>query len=317
MLRFSLSYFWWLASFFRSRHDLAVELVALRQQLSVLKRKNPRPRLDRWDRLFWVVLRRLWSRWAEALIVVKPETVVSWHRAGFRLYWRFLSRRGPGRPRITSELRQLLQRLARENPLWGAPRIHGELLKLGFEVSERTISRYLARLGGREGDTGKRWLTFLKNHREVMAAMDFFTVPTATFRVLYCFFVIAHGRRKILHFNVTEHPTGAWVVQQLREAFPEDRAPQYLILDRDNKYAGEAAVMLKDLGSQLIRTGFRSPWQNGLAERWVGSCRRELLDHVIVLNENHLRRLFAITSATITRTVSTILSTKIRPSEGR
>jgi len=163
-------------------------------------------------------------------------------------------------------------------------------LKLCFDVAERTVSRYIAELG-RRGDPGKRWLSFLQNHREVMAAMDFFTVPTITFRVLYCFFVISHGRRKIVHFNATEHPTSAWIAQQVREAFPEDAAPRYLILDRDRKYAGEATEMLKQLGSQLIRTGFRSPWQNGIAERWVGSCRRELLDHVIVLNENHLRRL--------------------------
>src|SRR5215472_7650140 len=149
MLRLLFSSLWWWASLFRSRHEVALELVALRQQLIVLKRKNPRPRLSQWDRLFWVALRRFWSRWAEALIVVKPETVVSWHSAGFRLYWRFLSRRRPGRPRITSDLRRLIQRIASENALWGAPRIHGELLKLGFDVSERTVSRYIAELGRR------------------------------------------------------------------------------------------------------------------------------------------------------------------------
>src|ERR1051326_1951240 len=186
MLRSFLSYVWWFASFFRSRHDLGLELVALRQQLNVLKRKNPRPRLDWWDRLFCVALRRLWSRWAEVLVVVKPGTVVSWHRAGVRLYWRFLSRRRPGRPAITSDLRALIRRMASENCLWGAPRIHGELLKLGIEVSERTVSRYLRRFKGGESP-GKPWLVFLKNHREMMAAMDFFTVPTITFHVLYCF----------------------------------------------------------------------------------------------------------------------------------
>src|SRR5215469_11071151 len=167
MLPFFLSYFWWFPGFFRSRHDLGLEIIALRQQLIVLKRRNPRPRLSHWDRLFWVVLRRLWSKWAEALIVVKPETVVSWHRAGFRLYWRFLSRRRSGRPRITSDLRALIRRMASDNPLWGAPRIHGELLKLGFEVSERTVSRYLSRLHGGE-NPGSSWLSFLKYHREVM-----------------------------------------------------------------------------------------------------------------------------------------------------
>jgi transposase InsO family protein len=224
------------------------------------------------------------------LVIVKPETVVGWHRAGFRPYWRYLSRRRRGRPKITRELRNLIRSMAEENATWGAPRIHGELLKLGFEISESTVSRYLAS-GHSPRDSGQRWLTFLKNHREAIAAMDFFTVPTATFRVLYCFFVIHHGRRNILHFNVTEHPTGSWIVQQLREAFPEARAPRYLILDSDAKFEGEVATMLEYLGSELIRTAYRSPWQNGVAERWVGSCRRELLDHVIVLNESHLRRL--------------------------
>ena len=290
MIRLVLTLFWWLAAFFRSRHDLGLELVALRQQVGVLKRKNPRPRLGRWDRLFWVTFRRLWSRWAEVLVVVKPETVVGWHRAGFRLYWRFLSRRAPGRPRITSELRQLIRRLATDNPAWGAPRIHGELLKLGLEISERTVSRYLAG-SFRKGGAEKRWLTFLNNHRDVLAAIDFFTVPTATFRVLYCFFVISYTRRKILHFNATEHPTSAWIVQQLREAFPEDTSLRYLILDRDRKFDGHVIEMVKSVGSKLIRTGYRSPWQNGVAERWVESCRSELLDHVIVFNEAHLRRL--------------------------
>jgi putative transposase len=180
--------------------------------------------------------------------------------------------------------------MAAENPTWGAPRIHGELLKLGFEISECTVSRYLAPMNQRR-DSGKRWLTFLKNHREAIAAMDFFTVPTVTFRLLYCFFVISHSRRRVLHFNVTEYPTSRWIVQQRREAFPEDCAPKYLVLDRDGKFGGEVARMLKCLGSELIRTAYRSPWQNGVAERWVGSCRREVLDYVIVLNESHLRRL--------------------------
>ena len=291
MVRFVLGLFRWFRAFLRSRNSLGLEILALRQQLSVLKRKNPRPRLSPWDQVFWVFLRRVWSRWAEVLVVVKPETVVRWHRAGFRLYWRFLSRRKEsGRPRISSELRQLIERMARENPTWGGPRIHGELLKLGFDVSERTISRYLFRVG-RNGDARKLWLVFLKNHREVIAAMDFFTVPTATFRVLYCFFVISHSRRKVLHFNATEHPTGPWIGQQLREAFPDDTAPRYLILDRDRKYEGEATEVLRSLSSELIRTAYQSPWQNGVAERWVGSCRRELLDHVIVVNEGRLRRL--------------------------
>jgi putative transposase len=207
MLKALLSFFSWFRAFLRSRTSLGLEIPMLRQQLSVLKRTNPRPRMSVWDQVFWVFLRRVWSRWAEVLVVVKPETVVRWHRAGFRLYGRFLSRRKEkGRPRAGAELRHLMERMANENPTWGAPRIQGELLKLGFDVSERTVSRYLARVG-RNGDARKRWLVFLKNHREVIAAMDFFTVPTVTFRVLYCFFVISHSRRRIFHFNATEHPT--------------------------------------------------------------------------------------------------------------
>jgi hypothetical protein len=191
------------------RHKLALEAAALRQQLAVLKRKQPRPKLHRFDRLFWVALRQLWSGWAEALIIVKPETVVSWHRAGFRLFWRWRSRsRRVGRPKVSEEIRQLIRRMKAENPTWGAPRIHGELLQLGFEISEPTVSRYLQGLKRHyHEDKAKRWLAFLSNHREVIAAFDFFTVPTITFRVLYCFFVIEHDRRRILHFNATAHPT--------------------------------------------------------------------------------------------------------------
>ena len=290
MFKFLLALLHWFGAFLRSRHDLGLELAALRQQLAVLKRKNPRPRLERFDHLFWLALRQVWYRWADVLLIVKPDTVVRWHRAGFRFYWRMLCRHRPGRPKLTHELRELIRKIAMENPSWGAPKIHGELLKLGFEVGERTVSRYLARLG-RRGDPSKLWLTFLKNHREVIAAMDFFTVPTATFRLLYCFFVISHDRRTILHFNATEHPTSQWVVQQLREAFPEDTAPKYLILDRDKKFGNEVTETLKSMEIHIKRTAFRSPWQNGVAERWVGSCRRDLLDHVIVFNEAHLRRL--------------------------
>jgi len=180
--------------------------------------------------------------------------------------------------------------LAEENQTWGAPKIHGELQKLGFVVSETSVGRYL-RSVRRRGDPGKQWLTFLADHREVIAAFDFFTVPTATFKLLYCFFVIEHSRRKILHFNVTRHPNAEWVVQQLREAFPEAGRYRYVILDRDAKFDSSVLQFLEATGLEPKRTSIRSPWQNGIAERWVGSCRRELLDHVIPLNEEHLRRL--------------------------
>src|SRR5215831_6502569 len=183
MIRFLLAFLSWFGALFRSRHELGLEWVAWRQQVGVLKRKNPRPRLSLWGRLFWLGLRRWWSKWANVLVVVKPETVVGWHRAGFRWYWRFVSRRRPGRPKIIPGLRNLIRCLAAENPTWGGPRLHGELLQLGFEISESTVSHYLAQ-GVSPPDPGQRWLTFLKNHREAIAAMDFFTVPTATFRVL-------------------------------------------------------------------------------------------------------------------------------------
>ena len=179
-----------------------------------------------------------------------------------------------------------------ENPTWGAPRIHGELKMLGFDVSERTVSRWV-QLAPRKPEPAQRWRAFLRNHREAIAAMDFFTVPTLTFGVLYCFFVIAHDRRRILHFNVTRNPTSAWVVQQLRESFPFESPHKHLIFDRDTKFNAGVVAAVRGMGSTPARTSFKSPWQNGVAERWVGSCRRDLLDHVIVVNECHLKRLLA------------------------
>ncbi len=180
--------------------------------------------------------------------------------------------------------------MIKENTTWGAPRIHGELLKLGFDISERTVSRYIRRISP-SGQSKKAWATFLQNHREVITAMDFFTVPTLTFRVLYCFFVIEHGRRKILHFNVTEHPTASWIVQQLRDVYSDSHPYQYAILDRDAKFGADVIEFLKASSIKPKHTSLSSPWQNGVAERWIGSCRRELMDHVIALNESHLRRL--------------------------
>jgi putative transposase len=280
-------------AFFVGRTHLALEILALRQQVAVLKRKRPRPKMKRIDRLFWTALRSLWSGWAEVLLIVKPETVVGWHRAGFRLYWRWRSRApGGGRTRITLEIRELIQRMARENARWGAPRIHGELVKLGFLLSERSVSRYLRKVQ-RRGDPGKRWLAFLRNHREAIVALDFFTVQTIRFRVLYCLFVIEHARRRILHFHVTRHPTSDWVVQQLREAFADATPYRYAILDRDSKFDAAVLAALRSMGLKPKRTSRKAPWQNGVAERWVGSCRREFLDRVIPVNEPHLRRLLA------------------------
>jgi transposase InsO family protein len=226
------------------------------------------------------------------LFLVQPDTVLRWHRAGFRLYWNWNSRKRVrvGRKPTSQELRDLIFRMVAENATWGAPRIHGELKMLGFEISERTVLRW-KRKAPRDPAPARRWAAFLNNHREAISAMDFFTVPTLTFGVLYCFFVIAHDRRRILHCNVTRHPTTAWVAQQLREAFPYDSAPRYLILDREHTFHGEVLETVESLGVIPVRTAIRSPWQNGVAERWVGTCRRDLLDHVIVLNERHLKRL--------------------------
>jgi putative transposase len=279
-------------SAFRSRQDLILENLALRQQVMALHAKRPRHRLSASQKLFWVVLSKLWHGWKKPLILVTPRTVVEWHRAGFRLYWTWLSsaRRLGGRQPVNQEIRGLIFRMAAENPTWGAPRIHGELLKLGFKVSEPTASRWLQRVP-RDPDLCRRWLTFLRNHREAIAAMDFFTVPTLTFGVLYCFFVISHDRRKILTCNVTRNPNAFWIVQQMREAWPYAPTQKFLIFDRDGKFGNDVISAAKALGTEPVRTAFRSPWQNGVAERWVGSCRRDLLDHVIVINERHLKRL--------------------------
>jgi putative transposase len=247
------------------------------------------------DRLFWVAARQFWSQWKQSLFLVMPETVVCWHRAGFQLYWTVLCQaRKPvgGGKRISKEIRDLIFQMVVENPTWGAPRIHGELLMLGFDVSERTISRWMRR-APRKPEPAKRWLSFLHNHREAIAAMDFFTVPTVTFNLLYCFFIISHDRRRILHFNVTPHPTSSWIVQQLREAFPYQSSPRFLLFDHDQKYGLEVPAALRALQITGMQTSIQSPWQNGVAERWVGSCRRDLLDHIIALNERHLKRLLA------------------------
>jgi transposase InsO family protein len=210
------------------------------------------------------------------------------------MYWTWLSRHrtGAGRKCVDKELRELIFRMVAENPTWGAPRIHGELKMLGLDISERTVLRWMKK-APRNPELAKRWVAFLNNHREAIAAMDFFDVPTLTFGVLYCFFVIAHDRRRILHFNVTRYPTSAWVIQQLRETFRYDAAPRYLIFGCGSNFNEEVIDTIQSFGIQPKRTSFRSPWQNGVAERWVGACHRDLLDRVIVLDERHLKRLLS------------------------
>ena len=283
----------WLAIFviatLRERRDLALENLALRQQLGVLKRRNGVPRLKKGDRLFWVVLSRIWAPWRQALHLVNGDTVVGWQRKGFRIYWtRISQRKCGGRPQASSEVRALIKRRAAANPFWGAPRIRGELLKLGMEISERTVSRLMPK---HRKPPSQNWKAFLSNHVQGLVSVDFFTVPTVSFRVLFVFVVLAHHRRRVVHFNVTEHPTAAWTAQQILEAFPEDTAPRYWIRDRDQIYGEYFRNRLRGLGTTEVLTAPQSPWQNPFAERLVGSIRRECVDHVIVLGERHLRRI--------------------------
>ncbi len=278
-----------LFALFRSRQEQAIVELALRQQLAVYAQRQPRPRLSSLDRAFWVALARFWPRWKSALVVVQPETVVRWHREGFRRYWRSISTPGPGRPPISEETKHLIIRMATENP-WRARKIQAELSKLGIRVSLATLSRYLPKVEPSPGQQ-QRWMTFLRNHKDLIAGMDFFVVPTVHFELLYVWFAIDHGRRRILHFHLTENPTASWVIQQLRHAFPDDPTHRFLIFDNDAIFSTEVASSIETFGIRPRRTAFRSPWQNGTAERLVGSIRRELLDHVVVLSEDHLRRL--------------------------
>ncbi len=242
-----------------SRATLQLENIALRQQVAVLKRERPRPRLRPLDRVFWVFLSRLWPRWKDALVIVMPETVVGWHRQGFRLFWKWKSCHGkPPHPRTSKEIRELIQRMSRENPLWGAPRIHGELLKLGIDVSQATVTRYRVRHPKPPSQT---WRTFLDNHVGCLVSIDFFVVPTARFAVLFVFIVLRHERRRIDHFGVTAHPTADWVAQQIREAFPWDSAPRYLIRDRDGAYGQSFRSTVMAVGVEEVITAPRSPWQ--------------------------------------------------------
>jgi transposase InsO family protein len=273
---------------FTTKADLMVENLALRQQLNVLRRKAGRPRLRKQDRIFWLWLARSWGTWRDSLIVVKPETVVRWHRQGFKYYWTWKSRQKGGRPGVPLEVRDLIRRISRANLLWGAPRIHGELLKLGIDISQPTVAKYMVRHRKPPSPT---WRAFLNNHVKDLVAIDFFTVPTIRFRILFVFLVLSHDRRRILHLNVTAHPTAAWTGRQILEAFPWDTAPSYLIRDRDGIYGHDFMRSVRLLGIKQVVTARRSPWQNGYVERVIGSIRRECTDHIIVFSENHLRRL--------------------------
>jgi transposase InsO family protein len=279
-----------LRSSLSTRAALQAEILALRHQLLVLQRstRGRRLRLKSADRVFWVWLARLWSGWRSVVRVVKPETIIAWNRKGFRLYWTWKSRARDGRPPTHHEVRTLIRKMSLANPRWGAPRIHGELLKLGIDIGETTVAKYMTRPRRPSSQT---WKAFLRNHMQDLVSTDFFVVPTATFRLLFVFIVLSHERRRVVHFAVTTHPTAEWTAQQLIEAFPWDTTPQYLLRDRDGSYGRAFEQTARAMEIQEVLTAPRSPWQNAYVERLIGSIRRDCLEHVLVFNQRGLRRI--------------------------
>jgi transposase InsO family protein len=285
-----LKLIWWaVIGLFRSRASLEAEILTLRHQLNVLRRKSPkRLTFSNFDRLVFATLYRLAPRILDALAIVEPEIVIGWHRAGFRLFWRWKSRCGVGRPKVPLEIRQLIRDMSRANPLWGAPRIHGELLKLGIDVGQTSVAKYMAR---RRRPPSQGWKTFLRNHADGIASIDLFVVPTISFRLLYALLILRHGRHRILWLRVTAHPMAEWIARQLTEACGWDPVPRYIIRDRDCVYGTFFKRRLRAMGIRDRPTAPQSPWQNGHAERMIGSIRRECLDHVVVFGERHLRHI--------------------------
>jgi hypothetical protein len=275
----------------RGHRAVALENLALRQQLAVFTRTRTRRQLRPTDRLFWILLTRTWREWRTALMIVQPETVLRWHRHWLRRRWAQRSKRiRPGRPGTDAAIRSLVEKMAAANPLWGAPRVHGELGKLGVAVSERTVSRFLQR---RRRPPSQTWRTFLANHAAALVSMDFFTVPTVTGRVLFVLVLLAHHHRRVVHVAITEHPTAAWTAQQIIEAFPDDTAPRWLLRDRDAIYGDVFRRRLVGMGISEVVSAASSPWQNPYVERLIGSLRRECLDHVVILSHAHLRGVLA------------------------
>jgi hypothetical protein len=275
---------WAVIGLFRSRASLEAEILTLRQQLNVLRRNSPkRLAFSNVDRLIFAGLYQIAPRVLDALTIVEPETVVRWHRAGFRLFWRWKSRQRGGRPKVELEIRQLIREMSLANPLWGAPRIHGELLKLGIDLGQTSVAKYMAK---RRRPPSQGWKTFLRKHA---ASMDLFFVPTISFRLLYGLLIMRHGRCQMLWLGVTEHPTAEWVARQLTEACGWGRAPRYIVRDRDCIYGEIFKRRLRAIGIRDRPTARRSPWQNGHTERLIGSIRRECLDHVVISSERHLR----------------------------
>jgi transposase InsO family protein len=278
-----------LAAPFKSKSRLEAENAALRHQLIVLRRKvRGRARLTNNDRWFLIQLYRWFPSILQVIAIVQPQTLVRWHRAGFRRYWRWKSRSLGGRPQIETDLRALIRRMSIENPLWGAPRIHGELLKLGFDVAQSSVAKYMVK---RRGPPNQGWRTFLRNHAPDIAAMDLFIVPTVGFDLLYAFVIVGLSRRNLVWINVTTNPTAEWIARQLTEAFPWNEAPHYLIRDRDQIYGAVVMRRIRAMGIRDKPIAPVSPWQNGFAERLIGSIRRECVDHCVVLSEAHLCRI--------------------------
>jgi len=269
------------------RQRLALENVALRHQLAVLKRSVKRPKIQDSDRMFWILMTKMLKEWQEAVHFVKPETVIVWHRKGFAYYWRKKSKGKPGRPPISMAVIHLIRRMSMENMTWGSPKIVNELALLGHVVQKSTVEKHMVK--PRKPDPSQRWGTFIRNHMNVTAACDFFVVPTLTFKLMYVFVVLSHCRRRILHVNVTDHPTAEWTARQILEAFPGE-VPRLLIHDRDAIYGWDFDRTVKMLGIRQIRTAPRSPWQNAFVERVIGSIRRECTDHLIPLGQGHLLR---------------------------
>lgn len=269
----------------RARRDLAVENLLLRQQPAVYKQHQRRPRLTDADRRFWAIIASIWPRWREALNIVQPETVIRWHRRGFRLFWTGKCATH-GRPAIDPKIKALIHEMCRANPLWGAPRIHEELLKLGLDVSEATVSRYMIRSPKPPSQT---WRTFLENHAGEVLATDFFTVPTATFRILFVLVILSHDRRRIMHTNVTAEPNERWIAQQILEAVGTEDCYRFLLRDGDVKYGEYFAHRVESAGLRHVVTAPGSQWQNAYAERVIGTIRRECTDHATILGERHLR----------------------------
>jgi transposase InsO family protein len=272
----------------RSRADLIAENLILRQQLIVLKRQVKRPQLTNGDRLRLVLLARCTQFWQQALLIVQPDTLLRWHRDLFRRYWRHKSRHKKRQPRLAPETIALIRKMANENQLWGAERIRGELLKLGIRVSKRTIQKYIPKERRKSSQT---WATFLKNHAGDIWACDFTVVHDLLFRPLYIFVVMELQSRRIVHTAVTRSPTDDWTAQQLREATPWGKGPRYLICDRDNKYGPLFLKVASATGIQVLRTPIRAPKANAICERFIGSLKRECLDHVFVLRSYQLHRI--------------------------